>query len=327
MGSLPAKEKTQLEERLRRIPSSGKGDTKPDSLALSSAAARLNGNGTGSPIPSSRTGGIPRPASPSVTGLSRTVQPSSPTRTSAVTATETRPGSPARSVRISAASHSALPSSPKGLGRSSMMLPSKLARPRPAISQLAKSSPAPNVQSLLPTGHFDNHTTTPAISNMMEDETHLDATADITITISSILSSDPARSVDALKKIQKILMVGPEAGPSSPQYLGLAEHTEGLIETITLQMAHIFERPEDLILDDNFRLAKHLIQTLNNFCDHPILAESLTVDILTSLLEELTLRLLETDDSSVKKVKDLSRFINMIILRLFASGRRMSIFR
>ena len=46
-----------------------------------------------------------------------------------------------------------------------------------------------------------------------------------------------------------------------------------------------------------------------------------------SLLEELTLRLLETDDSPTKKIKDLSRFINMIILRLFATGRRMSIFR
>jgi cytoskeleton-associated protein 5 len=150
---------------------------------------------------------------------------------------------------------------------------------------------------------------------------------DITITISSILSSDATRSVDALKKIQKILSVGPEAGPSSPQYRELAEHTEGLIETITLQMAHVFERPDDLVPDENFRLAKHLIQTLNNFCDHGFLAESLTVDILTSLLEELTLRLLETDDSRVKKVKDLSRFINMIILRLFATGRKMSIFR
>lgn len=150
---------------------------------------------------------------------------------------------------------------------------------------------------------------------------------EITITISSILSSDPARSVEALKKIQKILSIGPDAGSSSPQYQDLAEHTEGLIETITLQMAHIFERQDELVLDENFRLAKHLIQTLNNFCDHSYLAESLTVEILTSLLEELTLRLLETDDSQVKKVKDLSRFINMIILRLFATGRRMSIFR
>lgn len=150
---------------------------------------------------------------------------------------------------------------------------------------------------------------------------------DITVTISSILSSDPLRSVDALKKVQKILVLKPEDGMLSPQYQELAEHTEGLIETITLQMAHVFDRADDLVVDENFRLAKHLIQTLNNFCDHSFLAESLTVEILTALLEELTLRLLQTDESSITKVKDLSRFINMIILRLFATGRRMSIFR
>jgi hypothetical protein len=150
---------------------------------------------------------------------------------------------------------------------------------------------------------------------------------DITIMISSILSSDPSRSVEALKKIQKILMTKPEDGHASPEYRELAEHTEGLIETITLQMTHVFERPEDLPIEENFRLAKHLIQTLNTFCDHTFLAESLTVEILTPLLEELTLRLLETDESHVTKIKDLSRFINMIILRLFATGRRMSIFR
>lgn len=150
---------------------------------------------------------------------------------------------------------------------------------------------------------------------------------DVTITISSILSNDPARSVDALKKIQKVLDVGPEEGPLSPAYRDLAEHTEGLIETIILQMAHVFERPEKVSQKENFRLAKHLIQTLNSFCDHTFLAESLTVDILTSLLEELTLRLLETDNSNDSQLKDLSRFINMIVLRLFATARRMSVFR
>ena len=154
-----------------------------------------------------------------------------------------------------------------------------------------------------------------------------DASDDITVAISSILSNDPSRSVDALKKIQKVLEIGPEEGPSSPAYRELAEHTEGLIETITLQMAHVFERPEDVSINENFRLAKHLIQTLNAFCDHIFLAESLTVDILTSLLEELTLRLLQTDNSSDSRVKDLSRFINMIILRLFNTARRMSVIR
>lgn len=210
------------------------------------------------------------------------------------------------------------------------MLPSRLGRPRTNFSAPA-AAPPPEEEVLMNEPTPSNGYSTVSFQDDAEADRTVqpqrDAPDDITITISSILSSDPTRSVDALKKIQKILSVGPEAGPSSPQYQELAEHTEGLVETITLQMAHVFDRPEDLIPDDNFRLAKHLIQTLNNFCDHAFLAESLTVDILTSLLEELTLRLLETDDSPTKKVKDLSRFINMIILRLFATGRRMSIFR
>jgi cytoskeleton-associated protein 5 len=200
------------------------------------------------------------------------------------------------------------------------MLPSRLGRPR-NYSNLPE--PANHDSSVVP-----ESAPSQGVDRFVEaNNARPDGPEDITVTISSILSSDPSRSVDALKKIQKILAVGPAAGPTSAQYRELAEHTEGLIETITLQMAHIFDRPDDLVPGENFRLAKHLIQTLNNFCDHAFLAESLTVDILTSLLEELTLRLLETDDSRVKEVKDLSRFINMIILRLFATGRRMSIFR
>jgi cytoskeleton-associated protein 5 len=147
----------------------------------------------------------------------------------------------------------------------------------------------------------------------------------MSLIISNILSHDPSRSVDALKKVQKILELSPEAGKGDIRYRELADHTEGLIETITLQMSHVFDH--DILDPANFRLAKHLIQTLNAFCDHPILSESLSVDSLRGLLEELTLRLLITDESSDSKVKDLSKFINMILLRLFATGRRITIFR
>ncbi|KAF8636528.1 hypothetical protein AX17_003341 [Amanita inopinata Kibby_2008] len=336
VGSLPAKEKTQLEERLRRIPSPATRDVKSESSTSVSGATRLamNSGRPNSPAVNSRIGAIPRPASPSVAALSRSMQPSSPTRalrsTSPITSAEPRPGSPAQSVRTSS-SQPTIPSSPKGLARPKTMLPSRLARPRPIPTpsvpdnSISEEGPA---QASLPSEHYESRPVVKVADDLIDDDGRRSETsAGITIAISSILSSDPARSVDALKKIQKVLMIGPETGPSSLQYRELAEHTEGLIETITLQMAHVFERLEDLVPDDTFRLAKHLIQTLNNFCDHAMLAESLTVDNLTSLLEELTLRLLETDDSSVKKIKDLSRFINMIILRLFATGRRMSIFR
>ena len=99
------------------------------------------------------------------------------------------------------------------------------------------------------------------------------------------------------------------------------------METITLQMSHVFEDTSSIIEPENFRLAKHLIQTINAFCDHSLLAESVQDGNLTSLFEELTIRLLQTDESESSKVKDLSRFINMIILRLFATCRRMTVIR
>lgn len=327
VGPLSSKDKTQLEERLRRVPgpssSQDKQEPAPASAPAPAGVARLNA-------------ATARPASPA---LSRLARPASPARglrsASPAPGSVSQPESPVRPRAGSAAS--VVPTSPTGIGRPKSLLPSRLARPRPNIPQPTLSAasapdespalrpepprPAPLSISRKPSSNGSNYYTP------IESAEPPDTADDITITISSILSSDPTRSVDALKKIQKILTISPEAGPSSSQYRDLAEHTEGLIETITLQMAHVFERPDDLMPDDNFRLAKHLIQTLNNFCDHTFLAESLTVEILTSLLEELTLRLLETDDSPTKKIKDLSRFINMIILRLFATGRRMSIFR
>jgi cytoskeleton-associated protein 5 len=326
------KDKTQLEERLRRVagPSS---PMKTEVPAPPAQVARLVAGVSrpGSPASGPRVGGLPRPSSPSVTGMSKLARPSSPARV-------VRPASPASSniarpvspSTASAAKNISGSSSP--LGHPKTLLPSRLGRPRSNFSQTHANLTNGTIQPVAARTANDSPSLGSAVlpddANPAETENpRTDGSDDITVTISSILSNDPTRSVDALKKIQKILAVGPEAGPSSPQYRELAEHTEGLIETITLQMAHVFDRPDDLGPDENFRLAKHLIQTLNNFCDHTFLAESLTVDILTSLLEELTLRLLETDDSQVKTVKDLSRFINMIILRLFATGRRMSIFR
>jgi cytoskeleton-associated protein 5 len=296
--------------------------------------------------------GIPRPMSPAtrVSTLPRAGSPTSGLRTlghvrssSPAPSKLARPASPIRAVRTVSPTRTTQeqpvqipPTSPQRSTRPKSMLPSRLARPRSNLAQPAAQIPPLPEDAQPPSSpvraKVNGHQPAPSVESMSALETLPDSNPpagsdDITIVISSILSSDPSRSVDALKKIQKILAIGPDAGLTSPAYQELAEHTEGLIETITLQMAHVFDQSEDLVVEENFRLAKHLIQTLNNFCDHPYLAESLTVDITTSLLEELTLRLLETDDSETKKVKDLSRFINMIILRLFATGRRMSIFR
>ncbi|KAG6897806.1 hypothetical protein C0992_010882 [Termitomyces sp. T32_za158] len=337
VGPLPPKDKTQLEERLRRVPGPSSHEKEETvslpaaSSAIAPAVARLAAGVSrpGSPVVS-RVTALPRPSSPSVAaGSSRLARPTSPAHT-------IRSGSPT----ISHVSRSESPAhvsqrlplldnpsgSPKEIARPKSLLPSRLGRPRAVFSTATSQTAKTLIDELAPSDTSPEQGLS-LTGKESEYSMHVPPSEDIAITISSILSSDATRSVDALKKIQKILSVGPEVGPEFPLYRELAEHAEGLIETITLQMAHVFERPENLVPDDNFRLAKHLIQTLNNFCDHTMLAETLTVDILTSLLEELTLRLLETDDSSVKKVKDLSRFINMIILRLFATARKMSIFR
>ncbi|KAF8654073.1 hypothetical protein AX16_003606 [Volvariella volvacea WC 439] len=311
VGPLPPKDKTQLEERLRRVPA----PVVPEASAPIpvSAASRL-------------ATGIARPASPAISGLSRLARPASPARTlrsgSPTLTTASRAESPPRALKPSSIPN---PASPTGIARPKSLLPSRLGKPRSVpVSQPVPTSRQEPLEEFVP----NDPEPSPAIPYAQPQNGYSDpSTEDITITISTILSTDASRSVDALKKIQRILSIGPEAGPSSPPYRELAEHTEGLIETISLQMAHIFEPSDNLLPEENFRLAKHLIQTLNNFCDHPFLAESLPVEILTSLLDELTLRLLETDDSTVKRVKDLSRFINMIILRLFATARRMSVFR
>lgn len=338
---MSSKDKTQLEERLRRVPGVSSPERPETAHQQPSQISRLGANNgrSGSPAASgiARIGGLPRPASPSVGAASRLARPSSPAASarssSPIPSGIGRPTSPARSVKPPTTSHLPGPSSPSNIGRPKTFMPSKLGPPKARPNGAPTSSAAPPmsrgssedtvVKSL-------NGSNQPGIINdhfVNADDGLSEATSDITVTISSILSNDPSRSVDALKKIQKVLELGPQEGPSFPQYRELAEHTEGLIETITLQMAHVFERPDDITRPENFRLAKHLIQTLNAFCDHEFLAESLTVDILTSLLEELTLRLLQTDNSPDNRVKDLSRFINMIILRLFATARRMSIFR
>ncbi|KAI0670470.1 ARM repeat-containing protein [Trametes maxima] len=342
VGHLSPKDKTQLEERLRRVPgmsSPDRVDTAPATTHASRIASGIPRSGSPAPAaPVSRLAGpngVPRSASPALMAPSRLVRPSSPshmTRSSSPAPSHIgRPASPAGG-KIPGPSHIP-PTSPTSVVRPRTFLPSRLGPPRSRLNSTAASglpppSTIPSRASVDDVFQANGHRSIPSRHSLEDvDRTATAAPEDITVTISSILSNDPTRSVEALKKIQKVLEIGPEEGPSSPAYQELAEHTEGLIETITLQMAHVFEHPEDITLPENFRLAKHLIQTLNAFCDHVFLAESLTVDILTSLLEELTLRLLQTDNSPDSKVKDLSRFINMIILRLFATGRRMSIFR
>jgi cytoskeleton-associated protein 5 len=318
IGRISAKDRTQLEERLRRVPSTstaGKELTNPLVAKVAAATPRPAS-------PSRQLNGL-RPASPAVNSVGTMEQPP--------LAIQGRAASPSQVL----SKNSALPTmaGPSGLRKSH--LPSRLARgpaaagnPKPAVDASAsdqgrRALKPLNLGTLVPPA-----VALPTAPDKPDSGRSQSPTGeDISLVISSILSNDANRSVEALKKIQKGLEASNSNSEMPETFQGLAEHSEGLIGTITVQVSHVFDRVEDLAEPSNFRLAKHLMQTLHSFFSHAVLAESLTVDTITSLLEELTLRLLQTDESPDANVKEISRFINLILLKVFASGKRIAVFR
>jgi hypothetical protein len=134
--------------------------------------------------------------------------------------------------------------------------------------------------------------------------------------IHSIEDKDPSRSVDALKELQRLLASTPNE---------IMAYSNDLIEAIALRLQVIFRNPSTISEEASFRLAKHLIQTLSNFCDNTHLVEGVSGNNLRLLIRQLSLGLLMTDNAD-GSLKDMSRFMNMSILRLFATGQRIAIY-
>ena len=134
--------------------------------------------------------------------------------------------------------------------------------------------------------------------------------------IHSIEDKDPSISVDALKELQRLLASTPNE---------IMAYSNDLIEAIALRLQVIFRNPSTISEEASFRLAKHLIQTLSNFCDNTHLVEGVSGNNLRLLIRQLSLGLLMTDNAD-GSLKDMSRFMNMSILRLFATGQRIAIY-
>ncbi|CED83658.1 Microtubule-associated protein [Phaffia rhodozyma] len=139
---------------------------------------------------------------------------------------------------------------------------------------------------------------------------------DTSDVIRSILANDPRKSVEGLKKVQKLFESPSEA------FVGSVDE---LLSAIIKQSKVVFDTPDRLLDPAWFRVSKHLIQAINFFCDRPALLKELDNDLAEDLLHELTARLLQTDDST-GDVRELSRHLNMIILRIFNGARREVVF-
>ncbi len=218
------------------------------------------------------------------------------------------------------------PSSPvvyNAKGSSAASSPGSDHYPAPQRLSLRPQAPAP------PTHSRDHSGVSQAAANDVRPSTAL-STASTTTTlvsngssmqistiIGNILTEDPDRSVDALKRVQQKL----ERTPGEMQ-----PYVQDLIEAVHIQLQQIFASPDSLSNMKTFRLTKHLVQTLSNFCDHSELVEEVNPENMMILLEQLSIGLLRTD-MATGDVKDMSRYLNMTILRLFATGRRITIFK
>ncbi|SCV69035.1 BQ2448_2055 [Microbotryum intermedium] len=132
---------------------------------------------------------------------------------------------------------------------------------------------------------------------------------DIGLLIDAIETADLAKCANVLKRVQTEI---------ATNYDALLPQADALIDAITLQMALGFE---DLHKDSShakLRLCKHLMQTLSSFFDHRTLGQAVSTPALTSLLAELTGRLLDTaDGSGSDAIASLSKVLNMVLIRIF----------
>ncbi|EJT96656.1 ARM repeat-containing protein [Dacryopinax primogenitus] len=319
IGVLSPKDKTLIEERLRRLAPPAKPEPRatngiPRSLAKASSIARAASPGLTKSHP-------PRAMSPGPSKL----QPSramSPGPSALPSMNRSGGGIPRPGM-------SALPvpgSRPKS------MLPSRLGavRSRPA-SALEGELPQTGSSQMGYIAETDN-TPTPRRPSTSQarpvSRTHHETKEPDTIEglIKLVMSNDMEASIRALKKIQERLDVVGDAGEDMPAFTELSQNAIELVESIQIRMQHLFEDRSERDAK-TWRLTKHLITTLSNFIEQPALARCLNTESLTALLEELTLRLLQTDEAPDPKGKDTSRYINMVLLKLFTTAERISVFR
>jgi cytoskeleton-associated protein 5 len=138
---------------------------------------------------------------------------------------------------------------------------------------------------------------------------------EIADSIAEADTQNPAECVKALKQLQADLVETPEL---------FKGHVVTLITVLSKQFAKLFERQTTIDEPGMFRMAKHLIQTMSNFCDAPALLAEMDSDVFQNLLEQLTrgLLLLTKDEH-----KEMAKFVNMTILRLFATSNQIVLFK
>ncbi|CEH12775.1 Microtubule-associated protein [Ceraceosorus bombacis] len=283
VGSLPPKEKSLLEERLKRT------------------------------------------AAPPVR------QPSSASNRQSMLPASAKPAGPSRLARPSSTNSAASGVSgivPPGAAASRMRMPSGIARPGSRAFAAPASSDAPSTSAKRNSGA--PATSASGTHDLDDEEGSVQGDVDaytVEQTVNEVLSSDPERSVEALKSIERFMH---EVQPAMPEY------ADRFGVVITKQLHRVFASPSDPGID---RLKKHLLIAATTFFDlergwnsdaspqaegdAPVgrpLGNFVTRTTFVSLLTELLQRLIECSRDG-ETLQQEGKYINIVVLRSFSTCR------
>ncbi|KAI5480254.1 microtubule associated protein [Pseudohyphozyma bogoriensis] len=301
VGPIPDKERSMLDERLKRTPGAA--------LGTASAAS--------SPAPKRSATPVQR----SLTPVDRPMESSSPSALPRPGAT-TSSGLPAPRTKIGgiprigggrpmSVAGSMLPT-PGGEGTPRKVSGSGLPTMRQAIPR-----PGSTATSIASTSRL----AAPSSRRDPADDEKVSSSSDETARLVESLSAsenDLGRSAEILKQIQREIA-------AQPDFVG--DSADALMYALTRQMSVAFTGLDGSSPPPVLRLCKHIMTTLTSFYDHKTLGKLVSTEALTTLLAELTGRLLDTADcSDTEAISSLSKVLNMVLIRIFHHAEQTACF-
>ncbi|GAA6061591.1 hypothetical protein JCM10212_004341 [Sporobolomyces blumeae] len=279
VGTLPAKDRSMLEERLKRTTT-----------------------GAASPAPA-RTASLDRPGTPSG-GLrppsGRTAAPASPlpgTAGGLGRAGIPRPGGiPSRLQRPASLAGPDTNGAGHGPRKSVSGLPAPGFGARMAAPSSRVASGASSIAST-------------ASAAFTEDDLMAETVTDLPSLIDALETDDFSACADVLKLITREITRNSEL---------VLLQANSLIDALTAKMELGFTDLSAQTSPAQLRLCKHLMQTLSAFFDKRTLSQQVSRMPLTGLLADLTGRLLDTADNPASEpIQSLSKVLNMVLIRIF----------
>ena len=146
--------------------------------------------------------------------------------------------------------------------------------------------------------------------------THND-TAVLDFVINQVTDADPDMSINALKHLEKLVCVSPDS---------LEPYMNDIVVAVTLQIRIAFTTA-DIGNVSISRLCKHLVNMLVLRFSSNTLPKLLNKDTLHQCIQELLNRLLDPTLATIENGSQLTKALNVLMVRILENSNRTSSFR